>query len=192
MKQFYIIRHTTPDITPGICYGISDLDVNGNFSDESSKIKHILKDVNPDLIYSSPLQRCSKLAQVLFAHLSVKYDKNLMEMNFGEWEMKKWSSINKTDLDNWSSDFMNISPPKGESFSQLYNRTLISFENIQTLAKDNSNTVLVTHSGVIRCLLMKYLEIPHNKLFSLQLNYGAVIQITYFSTDYHQVKILKG
>ncbi len=192
MKQFYIIRHTTPQIDQGICYGNSDLNVHSNFKNEIIDIKNTINGIIPELIYSSPLRRCSKLAQSLFPESTIEYDKDLMEMNFGKWEMKKWSDIDKNDLDLWGGDFMNQSPPNGESFSRLYNRATKSFENIQSLTKDDSTTIIITHSGVMRCLLMKYLEIPYTKLFSLQLNYGAIIQITLFSSDYHQIKILKG
>ncbi|MCW3805407.1 alpha-ribazole phosphatase [Plebeiibacterium marinum] len=190
MKQLYIIRHTTPDVTPGICYGISDLDVNGSFDEEAAVINKLLKEVNPSSIYSSPLIRCDKLAQKLFPDSVINYDVRLKELDFGDWEMQPWASIDKNTMDKWANNFMNQSPPNGETFHQLYNRCLQSFNDIEKQTTKGETVAIVSHSGVIRSLLMRYLEIPADKIFSLQLNYGCVIKITLHSTDYNQVEFL--
>jgi alpha-ribazole phosphatase len=190
MKQFYIIRHTTPDIESGICYGNSNLNVNKHFNEEATFIKNKLKDIHPHAVHSSPLIRCSKLAQFLFPDQQIAYQTNLQELNFGDWEMKKWEEINKKEMDSWYQDFMNQCPPNGESFRQLYERVSKSFDQIANSAQDNSTTAIVCHSGTIRCLAMKYLEIPWHKIFSLQLPFGALIKITWHSKEYQQVEFL--
>jgi len=192
MKQFYIIRHTTPDIDQGICYGISDLDINKDFEQEATSIKLILNNTKSDFVYSSPLQRCDKLAQYLFPETNIKYNDNLKELDFGNWEMKKWSEIDPHEMNIWSEDILNQSPHKGESFGQFYDRAVKYFNQLENNTRDNTTTTIVTHSGIIRCLLMKFLEIPYHKIFSWQLDYGAVIKLSIFNNDYTQVKILKG
>ncbi len=190
MKQFYIIRHTTPDVQSGICYGHADLNVNENFHQEASFIKNKLKDIQPHRVYSSPLMRCSKLAQFLFPHHQIAYDTNLQELNFGDWEMKKWNEIDQKEMDSWYQDFMNQFPPNGESFHQFYQRVTQSFDQIALSAQEDSTTAIVGHSGTIRCLAMKYIEIPWHKIFSLQLPFGALIKITWHSKKYQQVEFL--
>ena len=190
MKQFYIIRHTTPDVSPGICYGFSDLDVNESFEAEASIIKDLLKEADPSVIYSSPLKRCDKLAQILFPENAIKYDNRLKELNFGDWEMHPWADIDKNTIDHWANDFMNQSPPKGESFQTLYDRCLQSFDDIEKQLAEGETAAIVTHSGVIRSLLMTFLKIPADKIFSLQLQYGCVIKITLHPKEYSQVEFL--
>ena len=192
MKQFYIIRHTTPKIDQGICYGISDLDVNKDFEKEASDIKIAINNIKADFVISSPLQRCDKLAQFLFSDKDIKYNDNLKELDFGNWEMKKWADIDPNEMHIWSEDILNQSPHKGESFGQFYNRTIEYFKEVENNTPDNTTTAIVSHSGVIRCLLMKFLEIPYHKIFSWQLDYGAVVKISIYNKDYSQVKILKG
>lgn len=189
--EILLIRHTTPDVEPGTCYGQTDLDVNGSFKEETSAIKKVITEFQPNFIYSSPLIRCSKLAKSLFPNHSVRLDDRLMEMSFGRWEKQLWQDISKDELDIWANDFMNLSPPNGESFNDFIGR-IDSFE-IESMKKITAEKiVLVTHSGVIRSFLMKHLNIPSDKIFNLQLNYGAVIKIDVHSEEYSQVKFLKG
>jgi len=191
MMEILLIRHTTPDVKPGTCYGQTNLDVNGTFEKEASEIERIISDFQPDSIFSSPLIRCTKLAKKLFPDLPFQLDERLMEMSFGQWEKRPWQEIPKEELDSWANNFMNLSPPGGESFKDFIDR-INEFETEAINIITSTKTAIVTHSGVIRYFLMKHLHIPSDKIFNLQLNYGAVIQINQFSEEYSQVKILKG
>ena len=57
-----LIRHTSVNVPSGICYGQSDVDVSGNFEFEAPIVKDKLASNRFDAVYSSPLQRCEKLA----------------------------------------------------------------------------------------------------------------------------------
>lgn len=63
MQTLYLIRHTRPDISPGICYGQLDIDVTDSFEREAEEIRACLPPV--DLIIASPLLRTRKLADFL-------------------------------------------------------------------------------------------------------------------------------
>ena len=56
---------TTPAVDKGICYGQTDLDVTESFFEEAEMI---LRALPPGIVavYSSPLQRCTRLARHLF------------------------------------------------------------------------------------------------------------------------------
>ncbi len=176
MKELYLIRHTTPDIKPGICYGISDIDVKSDFKEESVHIKNAILDFTPQIVYSSPLIRCKKLAKKLFPHTYTSYSDNLKEMNFGQWEFLPWADIPQSEMETWSADFVNTSPPQGECLQQLYDRT-IQFYNQTILSSDSEKIAIVTHSGVMRCILANLMQIPLKNIFKLKLNYGAIIKV---------------
>ena len=61
--EIYLIRHTTPAVGKGICYGQTDLDITDSFKEEVAAIIPHLPD-NIQTVFSSPLQRCKKLADV--------------------------------------------------------------------------------------------------------------------------------
>jgi len=85
VMEIYLIRHTTPAIAKGICYGQTDLDVTDSFEAEVMSIKeHLPKNIQA--VYSSPLQRCRKLAEAIFPKHPVQLFDDLMELNCGDWK----------------------------------------------------------------------------------------------------------
>ena len=102
--QCYLIRHTTPKVAIGVCYGQLDLDVTDSFSQEAQAVLAKFKGDHPAVCYSSPLQRCAKLAETLpFGR--PQHDERLKELNFGAWEGQVWDDIPRHEIDHWWSDF---------------------------------------------------------------------------------------
>src|SRR6516165_7242435 len=98
MSLIYLIRHTTPTVSKGICYGQSDIDLTESFDEEASVIKkHLTEQI--EHVYSSPLMRCTKLAEYLFPKSNIQLYKDLMEINCGNWEMKQWDLVPKKEID---------------------------------------------------------------------------------------------
>jgi len=121
MKTIYLIRHTTPAIAKGICYGQSDIDVTESFLEEAMLVKAFIPE-NIEHIYSSPLRRCSKLATYLFPNKKIFMDNDLMEIHCGSWEMRKWDEFLQPEIDPWMNDYLKLQTPGGESYIDLYGR----------------------------------------------------------------------
>jgi alpha-ribazole phosphatase len=171
--EVYLVRHTKPYVEKGVCYGQSDLDVVDSFAEELMNLKlHLPEKI--DVVYSSPLKRCYKLA----SHLTqdgITKDARLMELNFGDWEMKKWDDINQEHLNKWMVDFVNVKVPNGESFTEMYNRIGLFVKDL--MADKHQTKVIVTHAGVIRCFVAMVLEIPLKNAFKVPMTYGSVTKI---------------
>lgn len=187
--EIWLIRHTTPDIDKDVCYGQLDIDVNCDFDIETKAINKLITNINFDKIYSSPLKRCQKLSQSLFPNKPIEYANSLKEIDFGDWEGKSWTTINRKDLDDWSNDFINQRPSNGESFNELIDRNKAFINSI--IKSDKEKIAVVTHSGIIRCFLMYFLGIPVEKIFNLQLSFGTIVKINYLSDSYQQVSFIK-
>src|ERR1700760_1395652 len=150
MKDIYLIRHTTPAIAKGICYGQTDLDVTSAFSDEAEAIRPFLPG-DIQFVYSSPLKRCAMLAQSLFPAHELALRSDLMEVHCGEWEMRAWDELPPAEIDPWMADFVNIRIPGGESYIDLQSRVMRSWEEIVVSASAEGGSVaVVAHGGVIR------------------------------------------
>jgi len=108
----HLVRHTTPAIDEGICYGQTDLDLSANFKQERKAVMAKLKS-KYDAVYTSPLKRCSQLA-ALIASENLVTDDRLMEYNFGDWELKPWSSFKSESENNWINNFVDQAAPNGE------------------------------------------------------------------------------
>ncbi|MEM1339089.1 MAG: alpha-ribazole phosphatase [Bacteroidota bacterium] len=170
--EIYLVRHTTPDIAKGICYGQSDIPLATTFPEESIRVLDQLP-TSADIIYTSPLQRCLELAK-LIPHQEIKVSPNLREMHFGDWELKSWSGIPREELNPWMEDFVNHQVPNGESMQQLARR--VNQWYIKLLATYPKRVVIVTHAGPIRVLLSIVHHTPLEEAFErYQINYGEVI-----------------
>jgi alpha-ribazole phosphatase len=170
--EIYLIRHTTPAIERGTCYGCADLDVAGTFKEEATRIKQLLPAFPLD-VYASPLQRCSKLAGFLFGE-AFTADDRLKELNFGEWEMQRWDDLGPDALQTWMNDYVYTRVPGGESYADLYARSLAVFGEVVAAGR---NAALVTHSGVIRSILAHATNTPLEKSFDLRVEYGRIARL---------------
>ncbi|MEL7454686.1 MAG: histidine phosphatase family protein, partial [Pseudomonadota bacterium] len=110
-----LLRHTTPDVAPGTCYGRTDLDVAVQFHAEAAEAAAALPKFQR--IVTSPLIRCRKLAAFIaeMTGLDICEEPRVQEMNFGDWEGCLWSDIPRPQLDAWAADFLNARPHGGES-----------------------------------------------------------------------------
>jgi len=180
-SDIYLIRHTTPAVDKGICYGQTDLDVTESFMDEAAVIRQHLP-AGFSSVHSSPLQRCARLAAHLFPGHPVNLHPQLMEIHCGEWEMRGWDDLPKEEIDPWMKDFVQVRIPGGESYSDLHQRVTGCFHRIY----DNHHTgngngaaiAIVAHGGVIRSILSHITGTPlidSFKVFSLY--YGCVIRV---------------
>ena len=190
MPDIYLIRHTTPAVDKGICYGQTDLDVTGSFEEEAAVIGQCIPSTF-GAIYSSPLRRCTMLAKRLFPGHPLLLREQLKEIHCGEWEMKTWDELPKEVIDPWMADFVNIRIPGGESYIDLHSRVSHCWEEIVDLAGTDPGhgptgteaqapppVAVVAHGGVIRSILAGLTGTPlidSFKVFSL--HYGCVIRI---------------
>lgn len=174
--NIYLIRHTTPDIELVYCYGQSDLDIKDTFESEVDRIKSILPKFDNLKIFSSPLKRCVKLAKALGLG-DVHFDDRLKELDYGDWEMKRWEDIDKEALDYFVEDFVSRQVPGGESYQQMCDRVMV-FLNRLIKKNESENIILVSHGGTIRAILAYILEMPLINLFRMNIDFGGVVKLS--------------
>jgi alpha-ribazole phosphatase len=175
--EVYLVRHTETVCEKGICYGQSDVGIREPYN---AVFESILNQLPQDaVLYSSPLQRCAILAKHIQKNTKIDAvieDSRLMEMHFGDWELKSWDAIPREILDPWMEDFVTVNVPNGESFVDLDNRVRL-FLNDEFAKNHTKPIIIVAHSGVIRSILCKINNIPLQEAFKSPLDYGAVIKV---------------
>lgn len=175
--ELYLIRHTMPDVAAGICYGHSDIDVAATFEAEAAAVEQKFADFSPGVIHTSPSQRCHKLARKLAAawECDVIEDERLMELHFGEWEMKGWQEISLDAMERWGATYIHEGPPGGEAYMQLHQRSQSFLADWRESGTESA--AVVTHAGVIRSLLAHVENKPLNETFDYEIGYGGVTHI---------------
>jgi len=171
MKLFFL-RHTSLNVEIDVFYGQTDLDVSDKFEEEvkliQKKIKNFNIDTNSIKVYSSPLKRCIKLTNKLTENYIV--DERIKEMNLGDWEMKKMSSISKKEKLNWENNLLSFKIPNGESNNEFLKR-LKSF--LEDIFKFNEDALIVCHAGSINGMLSLLTKEPFDKMVK---NYWELIK----------------
>ncbi len=149
--RLLLVRHPQPVIETGICYGRSDLDVS------AAQLAHARRQLANDhptarAIYTSPLQRCAKLAQQLAEHWNLPApdpDARLAEIDFGQWELQRWDDIPRPEIDAWAADLVHYQPGGGESVLQMAVRVHDFYQHWQ---RQQHDAMVICHAGTIRLL----------------------------------------
>ncbi len=168
--QVFLIRHPRPLVAAGTCYGQLDL--------PAVEVTHtaaaLRAQLPPDLpVISSPLLRCRALAEAL--HPAPRFEANLMEMHFGEWEGKRWDEISIAGLDAWAADLLHHRPPGGESVSMLQARSVACLNALA--AEGLAACAVVTHTGVMRAAVGHARGLAASEWSQLKFDYGACTRV---------------
>jgi alpha-ribazole phosphatase len=102
----------------------------------------------------------------------LQLDERLKELNFGEWENQTWDEISKSETgQKWFADYLNENCPNGESYQEMLCR-VESF--IGDLPETDSNTLIITHAGVIRAFQVLLKNRPIKEVFDTPIAYGQI------------------
>ena len=149
--RLFLLRHPQTAIEPGIFYGSTDLALAPRQLDQVVASLTALKSPLPAnvALFSSPLRRCAELAQRLPC-VSRTFDDRLVEIDFGDWEMRLWDAIPRAEIDAWADDMIHYRPGGGESVLQMATRVAAFHAQLQSLPQQQS--IVICHAGVIRLL----------------------------------------
>lgn len=191
----YLVRHTSVNVPRSICYGQSDVPVRETFPQEAAavkeKLQHLVEKgflpdsksvefstaVAPlhfDAVYTSPLSRCTKLAQFCGYGDAIR-EPRIKEMNFGDWEMQDYNSIEDPHLQVWFNDWVNVRTSGGESFKDQLERVGEFLQELKNAGKEN--VLLFCHGGVLACAKVLGGKIGVKEAFSTLDDYGSIIDI---------------
>lgn len=177
MTELYLIRHGETELnTKGVYYGWTDCGLSENGIMQAEDLADILQNVSFDAVISSSLIRAVVTAAVVsgFTPDEIIKDDRLRELNFGDWEGMHHNEVrekHKEAWENWSKDWKNAAPPKGESFSEIYSRVKSCIEEILKEYK-GKRVLVVSHQGAMRIIPMVLLGLPEEAYWSFTAEQG--------------------
>ncbi|HTJ92294.1 MAG TPA: alpha-ribazole phosphatase family protein, partial [Pararobbsia sp.] len=175
--ELVLIRHPAVSIASGICYGRSNVSLEAPLE---ASIEAVLAQwaasgvARPARLYSSPLDRCALVAARLAEQWAVplELDADLIELDFGAWELRRWDEIGRPALDAWAADLEHARPHGGESAAAVADRAQRWLARACTDAP--RVIVAVTHAGVIRMLASRLLGEPVGEGLRRPLEFGGI------------------
>lgn len=111
--------------------------------------------------------------------MEIEIDARLREMSYGDWDGRLWRDIEDNDhelLAKWGEDWLNVSPPRGESATQLAQR--VRDVLVDLVDRIRSDTVAVTHAGWIRIATSLLLGEPLARTFDRSIDYNRAAVFT--------------
>ncbi len=174
--MLYLIRHTSVSVPKNTCYGQTDVPLATTFEGELEAVRQQLEGLKYDRVFSSPLSRCVKLARRFVGEKELILDKRLMEMNFGDWEMKNWDDIHYSDQGKeWFGQYTTARCPNGESFADMTARVREFYEEIKKRSRAGEKVAIFTHAGVIRSFMTILEGVSPEETFERSVSYGQLL-----------------
>lgn len=176
----YLLRHTRIDLENGICYGQMDVDVASSFNQEIITIENQLNKIPYDIIFSSPLKRCTKLANAINKNkIPIHHDDRLKELNFGDWEGKYWKNIQLSkEAKHWFNDYINLACPNGESYIDLVSRVKSFISNLKSKYRDKI-PLIVCHAGTIKAFQAIITKNLPKDAMKFKIDFGQIIELEF-------------
>ncbi|MCR5186274.1 MAG: histidine phosphatase family protein [Clostridia bacterium] len=150
--RIYLVRHTeTVGNIEDRFVGRTDFDITKRGEKYIDELTERLEDIKFDKAYSSTSSRTRKTIQKLakLNHLKIEEKEQLCEMNFGDYDGKKWKDIDKINPEvRKTRDLINeiTHIPHQESTQEVTERMV---KTMHSIAKNNvGKTILVCSHGV--------------------------------------------
>ena len=111
--MIYIVRHGQTDLNSrNVLQGRSDHPLNEKGEEQAREIADLLSDVRFDRVFSSPLKRAIRTAEIVAPYAPMIIDDRLIEMEYGPYEGLGLDSLPPEVL-TFFSDFVRNSAPPG-------------------------------------------------------------------------------
>lgn len=126
-------------------------------------------------VFSSDLLRCIETAKILFPHHSIHEINNLRELHFGKWENQTYEQLKHLEKYRyWLDHPFESGPDGGEEFRLFQHRVKLAFLEMKRymFAHSLNHVAVVTHGGVIRCLLSMLVQ-SEKAYFDWKIPYGS-------------------
>lgn len=188
MTRMIFVRHgeSTGNETRRF-YGHYDGELTDRGREQARMTAEYLKDVRIDKAYASDLKRAFETGEIIAAPhgLSVIPDKGLREIDAGEWEGQKFTTLIEKysdDFGMWVNDLVNCRPTGGESVRELATRIR---EAVWKIAEENDGkTVLIaTHATPIRSLITLWQNQPLEALNEIKWVANASVSIVNYDAN---------
>lgn len=163
--KLYLVRHGETDWNiANRIQGQTDTSLNEKGRQQADKLAgELVKGYRIKKIYASKKARAWETANIIGDELGIvpKIKEGLEEISFGSWEGYTWNEVRENFPQEylvWKKNRRYQVPPMGESYEQLLRRLLPALADI--MAKEEADTLAVTHSAVIMTLMSYLYDTP--------------------------------
>lgn len=179
--KLYITRHGTTEWNlEKKLQGWADSPLTEDGRNRAIKLGNSLKDIDFDMIYTSPQERALNTAKLIMRNKNteIKVHNGLKELRYGSWQGMYISDIEKDypeDYHSYINDPEQYMPEDGESMVDLFQRLNLFLEEISTM--NYQNILIVSHGITIKAIIAIIKELSWQEFASLEIYTGTALNV---------------
>jgi broad specificity phosphatase PhoE len=172
MTEIILVRHgETKWNVQEVFRGRIDVELNETGLRQAELLAQYLGGLNIDAVYSSPLRRALKTAEIIAGYhkLKVEIAPGLIDFDFGKWQGLRLQEVKRRYKElyaEWLENPHRIKMPDGESLDKVRERVLTVVAEI--LAKYEGTVVLVSHRVVNKVLICALLGLDNSHFWNIR------------------------
>jgi len=183
MTIVLLIRHASNDVLKEqrLAGWMPGVHINAEGQREADTLARRLVRISIHAIYSSPLERARDTAQAVAScqKLDVQIREDIGEMRAGEWEGKKISEVNGTEIfKQLQKSPVGVHLPGGESIDEVQARMVAAIDSI-VAAHPNQVVAIVSHADPLKAAIAHYLAMDLNQFQRIAINPASVSVIMF-------------
>lgn len=151
--KIWLVRHGQTNLNKyKLMQGRTDEPLNDIGRSQGERARKFVEDIEFDAVYASPLTRAIETASIVsgLPMSDVIIDKRITEVDFGKYELCKYSKLGTRMSLYWALPEI-FSPPDGvENISSMISRSQAFLKEIEK--KDYENVLITSHGGILRAM----------------------------------------
>ena len=178
-----MVRHGETEWNVGEVFrGRVDIELNETGIKQAEKLAEYLGNRRLKTIYSSPLQRALKTAEIIARQHKIKVaiTPGLIDFNYGQWQGLSHREVKdsyKELYGEWANHPERVKMPDGESLEDVRQRAMGVVTDIIT--GHNGTVVLVSHRVVNKVLICALLGLDNSHFWKIKQDTGGMTIFTY-------------
>ncbi len=162
--------------------GRIDVKLNETGIKQAELLAEYLSGVKIQAIYSSPLKRALRTAEVIASHhkLNIKVTPGLIDLDFGKWQglpIQEVKDKYKELYAEWISSPDKVKIPAGESLENVRERATGVVNEV--IAKYEGTVILVSHRVVNKVLICALLGLDNSHFWNIRQDTCGITTFTY-------------
>ena len=183
MTEIILARHGETDWNvEEVFRGRIDIELNEAGIRQSELLAKYLRDLRIAAIYSSPLKRAKKTAEIIanYHNLNVEIAPGLIDFDYGEWQGLSHEVVKnryKELYDEWIKNPHQVKMPAGESLNEVRRRAISVVNSV--VARYEGTVVLVSHRVVNKVLICALLGLDNSHFWNIRQDTCGITTFTY-------------
>ncbi len=183
MTEIILARHgETEWNVEEVFRGSIDIELNETGIKQAGLLAEYLSDVKIQAIYSSPLKRALRTAEMIanYHRLKVEIASGLIDLDYGQWQGLPHQEVKdkyKELYTKWINSPDQITMPDGESLNDVRQRAIAVVDEV--IAKYEGTVALVSHRVVNKVLVCALLGLDNSHFWNIRQDTCGITTFTY-------------